>query len=453
MGSIRFLPSLAFLVVACTAQRPEVRRVAQEPTPAPKSIFDPSRASGETEYGVIPAPSASTEEKLGAVAPRAGETAKGSSQVNTSSPASNRDSFVDPNFCKGLPAGSCFTLVVQIPSPEQNVSMGLNVLSMTGQAPSYQGAFQRTCEEGLLLGWKHLLADAGVKLWHREGVFKKVYPAVKKTRCLFQTVRNENTLPPELDSNQHGLSVKLVAFGLDSETTSTSPAFGKFQFKKSKMAVTFRDPMMWSTQINEVTGTTGATGTTDATGAVGPKPFAWRPLPGFDGWKIFRQTGVFPTSTKRIGFGTQLMFDFSIVGSSRYVEKVLLPSFDSALKGEGLGKMGIQAALVRQQLKELAKNSGALRPYVILAAIGIDALRDFCKVESADCRIQGTNENVVDRINTIYNKALVIPSETKAAFVDGTKYIPFAVLSSLVEGMDRAEFKKVLATKIPERPR
>jgi hypothetical protein len=161
---------------------------------------------------------------------------------------------------------------------------------------------------------------------------------------------------------------------------------------------------------------------------------------GYDMVNIFRQTGVFPTATKRVNFSDSLSFDFNLQGSARYVQHVLMPVLDSVSKGEGLGKLGFQLALVRKQLSLLAAGSNPVVPALILAGIGVDAVRDLCTFEASDCRIKTTGENVVDIISRTYRSSSPIPSETKATFVDGTKYIPFAIMSAVVEGMDKKAY-------------
>ena len=329
----------------------------------------------------------------------------------------------DQNFCKGLPQGACFSLVFQIPSEKLSQSLGVSVLGLSRYATSYRGVFQKNCDEGLKVSWKHLLADQGVQPLHRQGVWKKAFGKAAKLRCVYQGVDSEVTPPPLLEQNESAMSVKLVDFGLESKSTSTSPAFGTFEFKKSKMTVTYRDPQAFVRLAPSL-------------------PKSWQPLAGFSAWRILRQNGVFPTATRRIDVENSLVFDFNLIGSANYLQRVILPSLDTALQGEGIGKLGAQVALIRNQLKTIQAGARGALPYFIIAAIGVDALRDFCKGDGVSCKIKETGSNVADVISRYHSNNQTLPAQTKALFVDSTKYIPFAVASSLVEGMDKKEFLK-----------
>lgn len=323
----------------------------------------------------------------------------------------------DANFCRGLAQGECFTLVLQIPSPLLAQSLGLSILNLVQFSPSYRGMLSRTCNEGLEVSWRHLLADQGVGLVHKQGVLKRAFPNVKRVRCVLQNITSEDSSPPSLGQNEHGVAVRVVDFSIESRSSSTAPAFGTFEFKNSRMVFRFRDP---SAYVASVGGRR-----------------AWRPVAGYDTVNVLRQSGVFPTATKRVNFSDSLRFDFNLQGSARYVHHVLMPVIDSASQGEGLGKLGLQLAVIRRQLAVLAAGSNPVVPSLILAGIGIDAVRDLCAFEASDCRIRTTGENVGQVISRTYQGGDPIPSDTKATFVDATKYIPFALMSAVVEGMDK----------------
>jgi hypothetical protein len=157
---------------------------------------------------------------------------------------------------------------------------------------------------------------------------------------------------------------------------------------------------------------------------------------------LFRQTGVFPTATRKIDVTSSLIFDFNLVGSTQYLQRVILPSFDSVLKGKGMGKLGTQIGLVQTQLKRIQMGAKGISPYFVLAAVGIDAIQEFCKGAQDDCRFKESSENVADSISKLHANRQALPPETKALFLDSTKYVPYAIASGLVEGMDKNEFLK-----------
>jgi hypothetical protein len=374
------------------------------------------KGSGSTQAGGQSSVTSVATSEEGGFDPREVERPEGStSPVVAAAPL-----VLDKDFCKGLPHGSCFTLVIQIPSPMLAQSLGLSVINVGQFSPNYRGILSRTCNEGLDVGWRHLLSDQGVGPVHKQGTLRKAFPHVKRVRCVLQNVTTEEAPPPSLARNEHGISIRMVDFGLESKSSSTSPAFGKFEFKQARMVFKFRDPYAY------------------VRGAKGAKE--WRPVAGYDLFNVARQTGVFPAATKRVNFSDNMTFDFNMQGSARYVHHVLMPVIDSASKGEGLGKLGLQLAVMRNQLALIAAGSNPVVPALILAGIGIDAVRDLCAFEESDCRIRNSTENVGGVIARTYASRSPIPSETKATFVDGTKYIPFAIMSAVVEGMDKKAF-------------
>ena len=346
----------------------------------------------------------------------------------------------DPNFCKGLLGGACFTLILQIPSPMLAQSIGLTTLNLVQFSPTYRGVLARTCNEGLSVSWNHLLSDQGVSPLHKQGSLRRAFPRVTRTRCILQHVTSEDTSPVNLAANEHGLAVRVVDFGLESQSSSISPAFGKFEFKKARMAFKFRDPLAFVPKIHGgPAGQAGGLNTGIETGR------EWRPVAGFDALNVFRQTGVFPTAAKRIHFAENLAFDFNLQGSARYVNHVLMPVIDSASNGQGLGKLGLQLAVLRKQLVIIAGGANPVVPALVLAGIAIDAVRDLCAFEASDCKIRTTGENVAEVIERTYRAGSPIPSETKATFIDATKYIPFAIMSAVVEGMDKQAYVKMVS--------
>ena len=333
-------------------------------------------------------------------------------------PVRPRQTPLDPEFCKGFAYGQCLTLVVRIPAAQLQVDPGLSTLNLMQAAPTWQGLFERACSEGLLVG----LPNAALSGPGRNRVLGKVI----KSRCVIQSLSDETTPLPQLASQELGFAARLVDFRLVSGSSGTAPAVGRITFEQSKIDFKFHDAQVFGQG-------------------------RWQPIRGaMNLWNVLNYSGVFGTAHAGIRFNERLTFVFNGPGAVSYLNSVLSPILDAAKRGQGLGEIGAEIAVIKQAVTALAAGSNPVVPTLILVAVAVDAVRDLCTHRASDCRITGTESNVGDEILQRLGSSQVVTSETRASLIDGLKNLPFAVLQAIFRHANLGDMERSL--NLPTKP-
>jgi hypothetical protein len=85
------------------------------------------------------------EPKIEQIASNREATVSGEDPVLVKSDATLFQLKNEPEFCAGLKAGECLTLVIQVPGSVLQSSLGLGVLGLTLASKSYNDLMHRTC--------------------------------------------------------------------------------------------------------------------------------------------------------------------------------------------------------------------------------------------------------------------------------------------------------------------
>ncbi|MBM4253505.1 MAG: hypothetical protein FJ146_16170 [Deltaproteobacteria bacterium] len=119
----------------------------------------------------------------------------------------------DRNFCKGMEAGSCFTLLMRIPREDLIQDLGLATLAVGAESRSFRAKLEESCQTA----WtdyrqKHL--NSAIRPL-RNSLAQKI----KKMRCVFlfmgEEVAAENL---KLAPNEIAVSVRLTKFDINANT-------------------------------------------------------------------------------------------------------------------------------------------------------------------------------------------------------------------------------------------
>jgi hypothetical protein len=328
-------------------------------------------------------------------------------------------------FCQGFNKGECLTFVLQIPSPDMQLSLGLSALSIMHHSPGYKGLLERACNIGIFSSMPSLVNDSGVNVLQRQGVGKKLFSGVKKSRCIIQNLKTDSDPLPILEPHELGFSARLVEIEMVSQNMSTQPAFGTFQFENTKLNVSFHEPQVF------------------AKNNLGVRE--WIPV---QSWRIFGGPRVFGVAKKSIGMTKNISFKADVNSSAAYLQKILMPSVEAIMKGQGYGSLAAQVFTLKSSLEVLfakgaataAKGNAAL----MVGALAVSAVRDICTFEKSDCRIKAENKNLVAEIDSFVGRPDAAGSDVRVAFSDALKFLPYSIISAIIEEAD----KKNLLTRV-----
>jgi hypothetical protein len=340
-----------------------------------------------------------------------------SGSVQPKLPSMQQSDF-DPKFCDGAVYGTCLTLIIQIPAAHLQVSPGLSTLNLIQAAPTYSGLFERACNEGMQVSMPSIARGGPGR--------SRVLGAVTKSRCIVQSLADEVSPLPKLGANEIGFKVRFVSFELAGDVSQTSPAFGTLAFERSRMDLKFHDAQLFARG-------------------------SWQPIKGsVNFWNMLNYAGVFGTARASVRFNESLTFQFNGKGTAAYLSSVIAPVLDAAKSGQGLGQLGTEIMVVRQAVAAIAAGSNPVVPALILVGVAADAIHDLCTHEQSSCEIKGKNTNVRDVFLARVGAGQVVTSETRAAFVDGLKFLPYAVLKGVFESTNIGDLESKL--DLPTRP-
>jgi hypothetical protein len=327
-------------------------------------------------------------------------------------------SLIPDDFCHGLLKGECFTLNIRIPAPSLEKNFGLATLTLALHENNYKAAIERACNDGLSVSAR--LATQGKDL------LSKFLWNTKRARCLVEIVDSESVSLPALAKNEVGLSVRLVDFGVENAQTESNPALGKFTFHNAKLSAKFRD----------VYATHGESGDEIRS--------AWKPVAGrkrfFAPWTW---DGVFETSKFHVAFAKEVSLQFDGAKTIGYVGHLIGPVLDAARSTRTLGPLAAQLSLIKDAVGLISSGSNPMVGGLILAGIGIDAIKDLCSFEGSDCTPTTSSLDINALFQGHLGAADPVPSETKAMFLDALKHFPMAILRSTSQ---KAEPEDLLRT-------
>lgn len=425
-GRLLWLAALGFVGggVVLNCGRPVTRGSAQF-----EEGFGGSSAVGDYESrveilpGELNEPSFSRASGLSRLLAESSSQSGGAGQPTSAQPQppalpSMQQSHFDPKFCEGAVYGTCLTLIIQIPAAHLQISPGLSTLNLVQAAPTYSGLFERACNEGLQVSMPSIARGGPGR--------SRVLGAVTKSRCIVQSLSDEVSPLPKLGASEIGLKVRFVSFDLAGNASQTSPAFGTLAFEQSRMDLKFHDAHLFARG-------------------------SWQPIMGsVNFWNMLNYAGVFGTARATVKFNESLTFKFNGNGTAAYLRSVLAPVFQAAKSGQGLGELGSEIVVVQQAVAAIAAGSNPVVPAVILVAVAADAIHDLCTHEQSSCAIKGQATNVRDVFLAKVGRSEVVTSETRAALVDGLKFLPYAVLKGVFENANIGDLESKL--DLPTRP-
>jgi hypothetical protein len=319
----------------------------------------------------------------------------------------------ESDFCAGLNAGECLTLVVQVPGTLVQSSLGLGVLGLSLGSKSYSDLLHRTCSEGLRVGLP--VVEAGLPLLRRNGVAKKLFSPFKRSRCLYQVLTSESDLPPALAANETGLKVRLVDFSLQGNAVSTNPVLGRFEFKENKLLTRFHD-------VSVRPAREGAD---------------WEPVRG--GWNFAdtaTYSGVFRTSTVNVTINRGLVFNANGFGIASYLNTVIEPFLNESSRTQSLVKAKVQVEMMRMAVRSLRQGKSVVTSSLVLLGMGLDAVKQICSTAGSDCRVQNSERDLVSQLDDAFENGQPLESESKALLIDGLKYVPLGLVRAVFEHAD-----------------
>jgi hypothetical protein len=255
---------------------------------------------------------------------------------------------------------------------------------------------------------------------------QRVLGKLKRSRCVLQSLVDESTPLPKLAAHEFGFKVRLVDFGVTSSETSTAPALGRLSFERTRMELKFHDAQVFGQD-------------------------SWQPVRGaWNLWNLSNYSGAFTTVHAGIRFGERLDFSLNGQGTAAYLKSLLLPIFDAAVSGRGLGQMGAELVVVREAVAALAAGSNPVVPAIILLAVAADAVRDLCALEESDCRISARASEHGSEVLSTSGASAIVTSQTRAQITDGLKLVPFTIVQGLFRNANLGELERSLS--LPTRP-
>lgn len=384
---------------------------------------EPLARTGENDISSSTAPleeeRLEVEPKIEQIASSRETTVSGEDPVLVKSDATLFQLKSEPEFCAGLKAGECLTLVIQVPGSVLQSSLGLGVLGLTLASKSYSDLMHRTCSEGLKVGLP--VIEAGLPLLRRNGVAKSLFSPFKKTRCLYQVLTDESQLPPRLASNETGLKVRLVDFNLQGAAISTNPVIGKFEFKESKMATSFHDVSVRVPSDSQSTD--------------------WEPVRG--GWNFFdtaTYSGIFKTSNVNVTVNRGLVFRANGFGIASYLNTVVEPFLTESTRTQSLVKAKAQIEIMRMAVRSLRQGRSVVTSSLVLVGMGLDAIKQLCSAPGSDCRVQNSERDLVSQLDAAFENGQPLESQSKALLIDALKYVPLGLLRAVFEHADERAF-------------
>lgn len=325
----------------------------------------------------------------------------------------------DPQFCSGMKAEECLTLVIQVPGTMLQSSLGLGALGLALASKGYSDMLHRTCGEGLKVGLP--VIESGLPLFKKNGTARRLFSSFKKVRCVYQVLTDESEQAPQLATNETGIKVRLVDFNLNGSAISSNPVIGRFEFNESKMVTSFHDVSLHIPQIQ---------GHAD-----------WQPVRG--GWNPFDSStysGVFKTSTVNVVVNRGLVFKANGFGIANYLNTVLEPFLDESKKTEALVKANAQIEMMRMAVKSLRQGRNVVTSSLILVGMGFDAIKQLCSTPGSDCKVQGNGKDLVAEMNTAFENGEPLDSRSKALLIDALKYVPIGLLRAVYTHADEKSF-------------
>jgi|GEM_PF-624538 len=380
---------------------------------------EPLAQTGENDISSTTAPldeeRLDVESKIEQIASNREATVSGEDPVLVKSDATLFQMKSEPEFCAGLKAGECLTLVIQVPGSVLQSSLGLGVLGLTLASKSYSDLMHRTCSEGLNVGLP--VIEAGLPLLRRNGVAKALFSSFKRTRCLYQVLTDESQVAPRLASNETGLKVRLVDFNLQGTAISSNPVVGKFEFNESKMATSFHDVSLRVPSDSQSTD--------------------WEPVRG--GWNLFdtaTYSGIFKTSNVNVVVNRGLVFKASGFGIASYLNTVVEPFLTESTRTQSLVKAKAQIEMMRMAVRSLRQGRSMVTSSLVLLGMGLDAIKQVCSAPGSDCRVQNSERDLVSQLDANFENGQPLESQSKALLIDALKYVPLGLLRAVFEHAD-----------------
>jgi hypothetical protein len=385
---------------------------------------DPIARVGDNDVNLAPTPvndpsRVEVEPSISRISPVREETVSGADASSIKSDPSLFRQRPQPEFCTGLNAGECLTLVIQVPGSVLQSSLGLGALGLALASPGYNSLLHRTCSEGLKVGLP--VIEAGLPVYRRSGVAKKLFSPIKRARCFYQVLSDESVQLPPLEANETAIKVRLVDFTLNGSALSTNPVIGRFEFNESKMLTRFHD-----VSLNVPTGAFAG---------------EWQPVRG--GWNFFdtaTYSGIFKTSDVNVTVSRGLTFKVNGFGVAAYMNQVMEPFLNESTRTQSLVKARAQIEMMRMAVRSLKQGKSVVTSSLVLLGMGLDAIKDLCATPGSDCRVEGKNTDLVSGMNDLFDDGQPLESNSKALLIDALKYVPLGLVRAVYEHADEKSF-------------
>lgn len=170
---------------------------------------------------------------------------------------------------------------------------------------------------------------------------------------------------------------------------------------------------------------------------VGPMAGEWQPVRG--GWNVFdtaTYSGIFKTSDVGVTIARGLSFKANGFGIASYMNQVLEPFLNDSTRTQSLVKAKAQVEMMRMAVRNLRQGKAPVTSALVLVGMGLDAIKDLCRAPGSDCRVQGSDNDLVAALDDAFDNGQPLESSSKALLIDAFKYVPLGLVRAVFEHAD-----------------
>ena len=258
----------------------------------------------------------------------------------------NKSGSIDPQFCVGLAPGTCFSLILRIPTKDLISDIGLNALSLGSQSKDVATRLQEACQAA----WSSYQNQYKKDFTHATRM--KFVQNIAKMRCIFNFISEEYIIEDaKLADNEVGISVRLTKFSIDGVNRATSINALNLATATTVVNTNFRSTYLYAGSKLSSGGT------------------PWQSVQGF---------GVAPYSVAR-NIDSAISWSFSLGTLMQDLSSIDLASLtDAALKSFVVNAKN----MVSGTLAGKSPPTSAL----VLVGIGYNTLKQICGNDSQKCQ-------------------------------------------------------------------
>lgn len=300
-------------------------------------------------------------------------------------------SVSEDEFCQDRSPQECFTLILSIPSPNLEKSLGLSTLALASRSESFRVPLLRSCHRGLAA---YIDGFGGVAFSRRNRLFR----GIEESRCVIDYVKRELYETPDLPQGQFGLAARLSGWSVNGSVSNSSLNAIDVTIKGATLDVSYRNAKVFGQPVGEDRS-------------------RWSDLIEADFLRPFARRTPMTTKSFTQSFSDEIQLRFSAAEGFSTIGNTL-KSLESSGSRDLISGFLAEAAQLGTSLTE----SGRLAASVSLLGIGLDALRSLCK---EDCgKLQTETLEAVTLLNQALADESVVDSRSKAIYSDSHLVLP-----------------------------